>query len=285
WDYGFGLAWEIDFWGRFRRAIEAASDQLDASVANYDDVLVTLLGDVASTYVQIRTLELQLAYIRSNVKLQKRTLAIAQAGVKGQASALDIDQADSTLTQSEAQQQQLEIDIRQATNRLCTLLGIPPERLRDRLGAGPVPTAPPAVAVGIPADLLRRRPDVRRAERQAAAQSALIGVAEADFYPSISLNTTFGWSALELKDLFAHGAFRGTVGPSFQWEILNYGRILNNVRKQDAAFQALVAAYQNTALQANAEVEDGLIHFLKSQDEARYYKQSVDATLKAVQDA
>src|SRR5262249_12863693 len=90
WDYGFGLAWEIDFWGRFRRAIEAASDQLDASVANYDDVLVTLLGDVASTYVQIRTLELQLAYIRSNVKLQKRTLAIAQAGVKGQASALDI---------------------------------------------------------------------------------------------------------------------------------------------------------------------------------------------------
>jgi outer membrane protein TolC len=141
------------------------------------------------------------------------------------------------------------------------------------------------VAVGIPADLLRRRPDVRKAERQAAAQCALIGVAESDFYPSISLVTTFGWSALELNHLFTHGAFRGNVGPSFQWEILNYGRILNNVRKEDATFQALVVAYQNTALKANGEVEDGLIQFLKSQEETRYYQQSVAAELKAVQDA
>src|SRR5262249_27559728 len=151
----------------------------------------------------------------------------------------------------------LEISLRQANDRLCVLLGIPPVDLSPQLGAAPIPTAPPSVAVGIPADLLRRRPDVRKAERQAAAQSALIGVAEADFYPSISLITPFGWSALQLKDLFAHGSFRGNVGPSFQWEILNYGRILNNVRKEDAEFQALVLAYQNTALKANGEVEDG----------------------------
>ena len=286
WDYGFALSWELDFWGRFRRAIESAEDTLDASVENYDDVLVTLIGDVASTYVQYRILEQQIAYARQNVKLQTEILGIATARFKGgQTSELDVNQAQSELSATEALIPQLEIALRQANDRLCVLLGIPPEDLRAKLGTAPIPTAPTSVAVGIPAELLRRRPDVRRAERQAAAQCALIGVAEADFYPSISLNTTFGWSSLELKDLFAHGAFRGNVGPSFQWDILNYGRILNNVRKQDAAFQALVVSYQNTALKANGEVEDGLIQFLKSQEETRYFMRSVEAEGKAVQEA
>jgi NodT family efflux transporter outer membrane factor (OMF) lipoprotein len=286
WDYGFALSWELDFWGRFRRAIEAADDTLDASIENYDDVLVTLIGDVATSYVQYRTLEQQLAYARQNIKLQTDILAIATARFKGgQTSELDVNQAQSELSAIEALVPQLEIALRQTNDRLCVLLGIPPEDLRAKMGPAPIPTASESVAVGIPADLLRRRPDVRRAERQAAAQNALIGVAEADFYPAISFGTTFGWSAQQLKDLFAHGAFRGTVGPSFEWKILNYGRILNNVRKEDAAFQDLVAAYQNTALTANSEVEDGLISFLKSQEETRFYRQSVEATLRAVQDA
>jgi NodT family efflux transporter outer membrane factor (OMF) lipoprotein len=286
WDYGFALSWELDFWGRFRRAIESAEDSLDASVENYDDVLVSLIGDVAANYVQYRTLEQQIVYARQNVKLQTDILGIATARFKGgQTSELDVNQAQSELSATEALVPQLEISLREANDRLCVLLGIPPEDLRARLGTAPIPTAPDSVAVGIPAELLRRRPDVRLAERQAAAQCALIGVAEADFYPSISLNTTFGWSSLEFKNLFAHGAFRGNVGPAFQWDILNYGRILNNVRKQDADFQALVVAYQNTALKANAEVEDGLIRFLKAQEETRYYKESVAAELKAVQEA
>jgi NodT family efflux transporter outer membrane factor (OMF) lipoprotein len=286
WDYGFALSWELDFWGRYRRAIESAEDTLDASVENYDDVLVTLIGDVATAYVQYRTLEQQLVYVRQNVKLQTNILAIATARFKGgQTSELDVNQSQSELSATEALIPQLEIALRQTNDRLCVLLGIPPEDLKAKLGVAPIPTAPTSVAVGIPADLLRRRPDVRRAERQAAAQNALIGVAEADWYPAISLGTQFGWSAQELKDLFAHGAFRGSVGPSFEWKILNYGRILNNVRKEDAAFQALVAAYQNTALQANSEVEDGLIQFLKSQEETRAYRESVAAILRAVQDA
>src|SRR5438093_13060414 len=128
-----------------------------------------------------------------------------------------------------------------------------------------MPTAPPEVAVGIPADLLRRRPDVRRAERKAPAQSAQTGVAEAEFYPHLVITGTFGYSAEHFKDLFRQQAFMGNVGPSFTWNILNYGRILNNVRLQDARFQELVAAYQNTVLSAQQDVENGLVMFLRAQ--------------------
>jgi NodT family efflux transporter outer membrane factor (OMF) lipoprotein len=265
WNYGFGLAWELDFWGRFRRAIESAEDTLDASVENYDDVLVILVGDVATTYVQIRTLQQQIAYARQTLALQRQTLAIATAKFKGgQTSQVDVNQGQSDVSTTEALIEQQLISLRQAANALCVLLGVPPEDILCKLGEQPIPTAPPEVIVGVPADLLRRRPDVRRAERLAAAQSARIGIAETDFYPQLSLNATFGWSAQELKDLFAHGAFREIVGLSFQWPILNYGRILNNVRLQDAKFQELVVNYQSTVLQAAKEVENGLVTFVRS---------------------
>ena len=184
WNYGFNLSWEIDFWGRLRRAIESDAATLDASVDNYDDVLVTLLGDVATNYVTYRTTEQRIKYAKENVALQRKTLQIVEGQRKvGIVGELDVDQARSTLEQTEAAIPELEIALRQAANQLCILLGIPPQDLQARLGAGAIPTAPPEVAVGIPADLLRRRPDVRRAERQAAAQSAQIGIAEAQFYP------------------------------------------------------------------------------------------------------
>jgi NodT family efflux transporter outer membrane factor (OMF) lipoprotein len=213
-------------------------------------------------------------------------LNIANARFKGgQTSKLDVNQAQSNLSATETLIPQLEISIRETNDRLCILLGIPPEDLRNRLGQASIPTAPPSVAVGVPGDLLRRRPDVRRAERAAAAQSAQIGIADADFYPQISLNATFGWSAQELKDLFAHGSFRGSIGPAFRWEILNYCRILNNVRLQDARFQELVSKYQQTALKANAEVEDGLVRFLKAQEETRFAQESVEAQQASVKEA
>jgi NodT family efflux transporter outer membrane factor (OMF) lipoprotein len=286
WDYGFGLAWELDFWGRFRRAIEAAEDTLDASVENYDDVLVLLISDVASNYVRYRVLEQQLAYTRAVVKLQTQSLQIAQAKFKGgQVSQLDVNQAQANLSATEVVIPQLEISLREVNDKLCVLLGLPPEDLKAKLGEAAIPTAPTSVAVGIPADLLRRRPDIRRAEREAAAQCAEIGVADADFYPQISINATWGWAAEDLKDLFAHGSFRGSIGPEFHWAILNYGRILNNVRVQDARFQELVARYQQTVLRANGEVEDGLARFLKAQDEQRNAKDSVKAQQAAVKDA
>jgi NodT family efflux transporter outer membrane factor (OMF) lipoprotein len=286
WDYGFGLAWELDFWGRFRRAIESAEDSLDASVENYDDVLVLLVSDVASNYVRYRVLEQQLEYTRAQVKLQTQILDIARAKFKGgQVSKLDVNQAQANLSSTEVLIPQLEISLREVNDQLCVLLGMPAEDLREKLGAAAIPIAPTSVAVGIPGDLLRRRPDVRRAEREAAAQCAQIGVAESDFYPHISLNATWGWAAQDLKDLFAHLSFRGSIGPEFHWEILNYGRILNNVRIQDARFKELVAHYQETALRADAEVENGLARFLKAQDERRNAKDSADAQQAAVKDA
>jgi NodT family efflux transporter outer membrane factor (OMF) lipoprotein len=283
WDFGFNLSWEVDFWGRYRRAVESAEDTLDASVENYDAMLVTLLGDVATAYVQIRTIQVQIKLTQANVELQRRTLEIAVARFKGgTATELDVDQAQSNLSQTESQIPQLKIQLRQANNQLSILMGTPPEDLQPRLGTAGIPTTPTDVAVGIPADLLRRRPDVLRAERQAAAQSAQIGIAEADFYPAIALNATFGYSAEQFNRLFRPSAFTGSFGPAFQWNILNYGRILNNVRAQDAQFQALVAAYQNSVLTAGQEVENGLATFLQSQEEVKYLAQSVKAAEKAV---
>src|SRR5262249_19216697 len=200
------------------RAIESTSANLDASVDNYNDVLVTLLSDVASNYVEIRTFQKRIEYARENAALQAKTLKKIEARVKFKVEAgMDAWQARSLLTQTQAQIPELEIGLRLSLNQLGILLGIPPEDLGAKLGTAEIPTAPPDVAVGIPADLLRRRPDVRRAERQAAAQSALIGVAESDFYPHISIIGTIGWSAEHLKDLFSSKAMVGNIGPSFRW--------------------------------------------------------------------
>ena len=283
WNAGFNLNWEIDFWGRFRRAIEADAASLDASVDDYDDVLVTLLGDVAANYVQMRTFQGRIQCAQANVQLQRRTLEIADAQFRaGRRDQLDVLQARSTLEQTEAQIPELEIDLRQKIVQLCILLGMPPEELQSRLGPAPIPTAPPDVALGIPADLLRRRPDVRRAERSAAAQCARIGIAEADFYPAFSINGTLGYSAEQFRDLFRPSAFNSSVGPSFQWNILNYGRILNNVRLQDTRFRELVAAYQQTVLNADQEVENGVVTFLKAQRRTKLQSASVEDAEKGV---
>ncbi len=283
WNDGFNLSWELDFWGRLRRAIESDSAAVDASVFNYDDVLVTLLGDVATNYVAYRTAERRIEYAQENVALQRKTLQIVEGQLSvGIVGEIDVDQARSTLEQTEAGIPELEIAQRQAANQLCILLGIPPQDLQARLGSGPIPTAPPEVAVGIPADLLRRRPDVRRAERQAAAQSAQIGIAAAEFYPHISIVGTVGFSAEKFKDLFQGQALAGSVGPSFTWNILNYGRIENNVRLQDARFQELVATYQNTVLSADQDAENGLVTFLRAEQRARSQAASATDAKKAV---
>jgi NodT family efflux transporter outer membrane factor (OMF) lipoprotein len=286
WSYGFGMAWEIDFWGRFRRAVESASDELEASVDNYDDVLVTLIGDVASTYVQVRTLQQQIAYARETLALQRQSLEIATAKFKGgQTSQVDVNQAQSDVSTTEGLVEQLLIPLRLATDRLCVLLGQPPEELLNRIGDRPIPVAPTEAILGVPADLLRRRPDVRKAERLVASQNAQVGVAVAALYPQISIDGTMGWSAQNFKGLFAGDAFRGTVGPSFTWNILNYGRLLSNIRAQDANFQALVATYQNTVLQAGADVEDGLVTFLRAQKRARFDTEAVNAETAAFKEA
>ncbi len=284
WNAGFNLTWELDFWGRFRRAIEAADADLDASAANYDQVMVTLTGDIAATYAEIRTLQQRIALARQNVKLQRETYTIADARFRGgQVSELDVDQATSTLAQTEALIPQFELRLRQAQNRLCILLGIPPADLIPAvLGRGPIPTVPEELVVGIPADLLRRRPDVRRAEREVSAQSARVGVATAELYPHIGITGTIGYSAEQFADLLKSRSLQGGIGPSFQWNVLNYGRLLNNIRLQDARLAELIVAYQNTVLTASAEAEDGIAMFLLGCQRSQWLGRSVAASERAV---
>jgi NodT family efflux transporter outer membrane factor (OMF) lipoprotein len=284
WNMGFNLNWELDFWGRFRRAIAAADANLDASVFDYDDVLVTLLGDVADNYVTVRTNQERIALLRTNAELQQKVLRFIDVRFKAgfKQTELDLDQALANLRQTEAGIPLLEASQRQAENNLCTLLGIPPVDLANILGDGSIPSSPPDVVLGIPADLLRRRPDVRKAERLAAAQAEQIGIAQSDLYPAFYVNGSLGYTAQNFPDLFRSNAFNGNVGPSFQWNILNYGRIANNVRYQDAKFRELVVQYQDTVLQANKEVENGLATFLQAQRRRKILDESVVASQKAV---
>jgi NodT family efflux transporter outer membrane factor (OMF) lipoprotein len=283
WDYGFNLDWELDFWGRFRRAVASQEDSLDASVEDYDGVLVTLLGDVATTYTQMRTFEQRIEYAVNNVKIQQDTLDIVEARFKASTiSELDVDQARSTLNATQAALQELQIGLRQSINQLCILMGMPPEDLYARIGRGSIPTAPPEVVVGIPADLLRRRPDVRAAERRVAAQCEQIGIAQTDWYPHVSIDGTLGGSAEKFSHLFEPSAFNANISPSFRWDLLNYFRILNNVRVQDARFQELIATYQNAVLTANQDVENGLVVFLRGQERTKFQQQSVNDAVAAV---
>lgn len=282
WEGGFNLGWELDFWGRYRRAIEAADADLDASIESYDAILVTLLADVAQAYVEVRTLQKQIELVKANETLQAETLKIVTAKFSGgMVSELDVDQAKSNLAQTQALVPKFEIPLRQAELRLCILMGIPPTDLERMIGQGSIPTAATAVAVGIPANLLTQRPDVRRAERDVAAQSARVGVATSELYPHIGITGAIGVSSQNTSNLFTSEALQGSVGPSFQWNVLNYGRLLNAIRIQDARLAELIALYQNTVLQANAEVESGLVEFLRSQEQATFLDESVEASVRA----
>lgn len=282
---GFNASWEIDFWGRYRRMVESADANLAGSIEDYGNTLVMLLSEVATNYVQLRTFEQRLDYARKNVAIQEGSLGLADERFKnGGTAETDVLQARSNLAQTRASLAALEIGQRQSSNRLCVLLGMPVTDLAARLRgpAAAIPQAPPQVAIGIPADLMRRRPDIRKAEFQVAAQSAQIGVAEADLYPQFTLFGFVGVTANKIEDLFTPGTYTGFIAPIFQWKILNYGRLRNNICVQDARWQALVLQYEQTVLSAGREVEDALVAYLKSQEQAQHLADAVRAAEKTV---
>ncbi|MGA2064969.1 MAG: efflux transporter outer membrane subunit [Thermoguttaceae bacterium] len=282
---GFNAAWELDFWGRLRRAVEAADANLDAQCANYNNVLVLLQAEVAANYIQMRAYEERLQLARKNVDLQKETLRIISLREqKGLVTELDVQQATYNLGQTESMIPPLDAGRRRAQNHLCILMAKPPqelEQIADRFGSIPVP--PQEIVVGIPAELLRRRPDVQQAERAAAAQSAQIGIAEAEFYPHIAITGTIGLQAEQLSQLFESKSLAGQIGPGFTWNLLNYGRIRNNVKAQDARFQQAVLTYRDTVLRANEEVEDAIVAFLREQDRAASLAGSAKAAARSVE--
>src|SRR5215467_6254077 len=281
--------WELDFWGKFRRTIQSADASLLSSLADYDNTLVTLTADVANSYITIRTAEERIRIARDNVKTQEESLKIAEARFRyGTVTQLDVEQARTSLLNTQATIPPLETQLRQARDALSVLLGMPPSDLSNFLGtSSAIPVSPPQVIVGIPTDLLRRRPDIRSAELQAVAQSAQIGVAKADLFPAFSLTGNFVFLAtnlgsFSLSDMFRWGSRSVQVGPTVQWNIFNYGQITNNVRVQDAKLQALLLTYQNAVLSAQQDVEDNLVAFLRNQDRAQILAQSVTSAQTAV---
>ena len=269
----FAATWEIDVWGKIRRGIESDRAAYLGTVASYDDVLVTVISDVASSYVNIRTAEERLKVAARNVDTQKESLRVASVQFKyGETSELDVRQASTLLAQTQAQIPNLRNTLRQAKDGLAVLLGETPDAIDRRLnGEGAIPVAPAEAAVGIPKDLLRRRPDVRSAGLAAASQSALIGVAVAQMYPAFSLAGAFGFASTSLgpsslADMFSWQNRVAQAGASFVFPIFNYGRLVNQVRVQDAVFQEAVLNYQNTVLKAQQEVEDGLSAFATSKE-------------------
>lgn len=294
----FDAVWELDVWGKFRRAVQSGVGNLESSIASYDDILVSLTAEVARTYVNLRIAEERLAVAYQNVEIQKRSLDLVEKQYNaGAVTQLDVFQARGLLRTTESTAPGFEADIRQAKNGLAILLGKLPGEIDAILAKpGPIPQVPPEIAVGIPTELLRRRPDIRLAERQLAAQSALIGVAKADLFPHFTLFGSLGIQASskvgagsnnsDFSNLFSTNSFSYSFGPGFSWDIFNYGRITNQVRVEDAVFQELAVNYEDTVLGAAREVEDALIAFLRSQDTVQFladavqaYKSSVDLSM------
>lgn len=286
----FNLSWEIDVWGQIRRSIQSASAALDASLSSYDGVQVLLIGQVAQTYLAVRTTEQRLEVARRNVTYQEESVSISQAKFEaGETSSLDFEQGQTLLFNTQASVARLEQSLQQFKIALAMLLGRLPQDLSDLLGEPrPIPTVSPVLAVGMPQDLIRRRPDIRVAERKLAAQSAQIGVAVADLYPQFTLAGFIGptvstVTGQQFVDLFKAESISYSYGAGMRWNVLNYGRLTNNVRLQDAVFQQLLEDYRQTVLGAQGEVESSLVAFFQSLLQLKALQRAADAAQRAVE--
>lgn len=283
WSAGVTMSWELDLWGRYRRSVAAADANVGLVVGDYDAILLCLIADVASAYTEYRTAQLQLKYALQNLAIQEDSLKLTKEKAdQGATGYVGVYLAESSLETTRAGIPNIKVALRQASNRLCTLLGLPTQELADLLQDQPIPVAPDSIAVGIPANLLRRRPDVRAAERAVASQSEQIGIAMADLYPAFSITGTFSVESEKFTDLFESASTSGVASPGFQWNLLNYGRIANNIKLQEFGLQELIVTYQNTVLSANQEVEDSMVAYLQAKERYAALEKSVAATEKSL---
>ena len=279
---GVNLGWELDFWGKFQRGIESADAAYFATLAQYDDVQVLMAAQVAQLYVNIRTLEARLQIAHENAEIQRRSLEITELLFKsGNNSELDVQQAKTQYLSTLSDIPQLETNIRQSQNSLSTLLARQPGPLPEMVGnTGVLPQGELTLVSELPADLLRRRPDIRAAERQLAAQSALIGVSEAELYPSISLLGSVGISGNNSTD---GTTLSWVAGPTLSWNLLDQGRLSNQVLVQDARFLQLHERYRDTVFQAAREVDDAAISYANGKNEIQTLIQTGEAARRSLQ--
>ena len=282
---GFDAGWEIDVFGGLRRSVEAAQADLEASEADLRDVLVSLTAEVGLNFLEARTYQTRLNVALDNLRAQKETFDLIKSRFDaGLSDELALQQARYNLEDTRSQIPKLRTGLSEALNRLAVLLGKQPGAVHSLLDpAQPVPVAPPTVAVGVPAEMLRRRPDIRKAERQLAAQSARIGVATAELYPKFSLAGSIGQEATNSGVLFKSANAYWSLGPSFSWRIFDAGSIRRNIEVQDARQEQYLFAYEAAVLSALSEVENAITSFVQEQLRRDRLAAAVDAAQKAEQ--
>lgn len=282
-DAGISIGWELDFWGRFQRGVESADAAFFASVANQRDLQVLLTAQAVDLYYAYRTTELRIAIAEKNAALQKRSFDITQQLFdSGQESELDLQQARTQYLATLATIPGLEQSLVQIRNGLAQLLGRAPRELPELANAAAaLPVVPPMAIKGVPAQLLLRRPDVRASAWQAGAQSAQIGLSQAELYPALSLFGSFGWSGDSLGITRDGTTF--AAGPAIRWNIFDYGRIRANIRVQDARLQQALAAYDAVVLAAAREVDDAAIAVLKTAEAQSVFRDSRAAAERALE--
>jgi NodT family efflux transporter outer membrane factor (OMF) lipoprotein len=284
---GFDSSWEVDLFGRIRRSIEAGVADWEAVEQTRQFVKVTLLADVAWNYVNYRVLQQRVAIAEQNRESQGATRErIAQRLKVGAAPPLELSQADSNYYLTSAEIPDLMRQQRMVMNRLSVLLGeVPSQTLVEMLGEATIPRFHETLAVGLPGELLRSRPDIRQAERELAAASARIGVATADLYPRFTITGDFSVDTREINTLFATGSIAHSVGPSFSWNILNFRRIFSNIEVQRARYLQALARYQNAILRAVEEVENGIVSYRTEEDRLQLLRQAATTAKQYVDQA
>jgi multidrug efflux system outer membrane protein len=281
----FDASWELDVFGRVRWSVAAAEADIAAAEENRRDVLVTLLADVAREYVELRGFQYRLAIAHENIQAQQESVEITQARFQaGSTSALDVAEAVALLANTRAQVPTLESGARQSIHGLSVLLGQGPAALLEELSpVTPIPAAVLNGTVGLPSELLRRRPDVRRAERELAATTARIGAAAADLFPRFSLTGIFGLQSLDLSDLAEWPSRFWTTGAAISWPVFDAGRIRANIQVQDARQEQALARYERTILRSLEEVENALVGYAREQERRSLLVEAVQADREALE--
>lgn len=277
------MRWEIDLFGRIERQNEAAQAAVEASVEQYRDVLVMLNARIAGTYIEVRTLQQRLALAHKNVANQQETVRLVKARFKAElTSELDVHRAKQNLASSQSAIPLLNAGLSRAINRLAVLLAQPPGKLNIQLQQPqPIPKFSNHLVVQVPADVMRQRPDIRIAERQLAAQTAQIGVAEADLYPRLSLSGLFGFST-STGSLASSRSNLWSFGPDLSWQLFDGGRVRNRIALENAKAEQARASYEKTVLLALEEVEAGLIDYHQEVERQVFLNQSVTQAQKSV---
>ncbi len=258
-----GAVWEVDLFGRIRRSVEASKANWQASIEDYRGVLVVLRAEIALAYLEIRSLQHRIAIAESNIGAQQKSLnLVQQRHSAGKAPGLELSQAKGNLASTKATLPQLHASLRNSLHRLSVLLGEHPGTTHSELKAiAPIPSPPETIVIGIPANLLRQRPDLRRAERLLAAQTARVGIATADLYPTLSLGGTFGFSAQSPGDLFQATSRTYGFGPVLSWNVFSGGRIRSAIDVEDSRVEQALTEYERTLLKALEEVENSLTSY------------------------